>query len=853
MFESHAPNPQEFPPGSAPASLPSLRSTTDLESMGDFYFSAENWSLALEYYEKSYQAEQEDGSSEGLWRLAFKLGDSYRRKGLFREAGEWFYLAQQRLKGREESLEYGIVLDRIGSVLMNTGSPEEGLKSCFKAYELLKNSVHHAEVAEILNRIAIMYMRLGYPSEAEEFFTDALSSFRRVDHFLGITCCYTNLGLLKKNACRFDEALELSRKGLNLAKEHSLQKLQINLMLNMGIILFKQHRDAEAADHFLKARRLAKQNGDEAMTVSTTLSLGRAQARLGNLKRAEQLLLQGKALAEKNRQLRSVSLADEFLGELFEQRGDWEAAESNLRSALDQAEAIAPRGDMVVEALQRLARVRLARGFTQEALELADRALELGGSNGEIYELGFLHTTRARAWTKLGDHDKAVAEYRNALHAFQHTQNPHAERDVQVEFARFLEAGENLEDVLRARKILDRLMPSLREDGVSDRLFEVCIMLGQVEHRLGNEDGAMLALIDAEAALPEDATAMQRANLKALRDSIGEPEEAQVKSKSQIMPVPKLNGDDLITQDSEFRDLLDLAAKVAATSAGVLLMGETGTGKGILARIIHRSSPRADCKFIHVNCAAMPEELLESELFGHVKGAFTGAIHDKTGLIQAAEGGTLFLDEVGKTSLRMQGKLLQFLDTGEVRPVGSNQSIAVELRLITASKTDLKRLAEQGLFLEDLYFRLNDFPLRLPPLRDRKGDIPILAEHFIDRHSREFGEGRRRFDDSALDELKRHDWPGNVRELEKVVRRALLLGAGKEALGVGTIHLEDGKTPELPAVNTVKLQDQLGRLEKDLVSRALLNTGWNRSQASRDLGISYPTLLQKIRKYDLSP
>jgi len=184
MFESHAPNPQEFPPGSAPASLPSLRSTTDLESMGDFYFSAENWSLALEYYEKSYQAEQEDGSSEGLWRLAFKLGDSYRRKGLFREAGEWFYLAQQRLKGREESLEYGIVLDRIGSVLMNTGSPEEGLKSCFKAYELLKNSVHHAEVAEILNRIAIMYMRLGYPSEAEEFFTDSLSSFRRVDHFL---------------------------------------------------------------------------------------------------------------------------------------------------------------------------------------------------------------------------------------------------------------------------------------------------------------------------------------------------------------------------------------------------------------------------------------------------------------------------------------------------------------------------------------------------------------------------------------------------------------------------------------------------------------------------------------------
>ncbi len=855
MFESHAPNPHEFPPGSASASLPSLRSTTDLESMGDFYFSAENWSLALEYYEKSYQAEQEEGGTENLWRLAFKLGDSYRRKGLYREAGEWFYLAQQRLKGREESLEYGLVLDRIGSVLMNTGSPEEGLKSCFKAYELLKNSVHHAEVAEVLNRIAIMYMRLGYPSEAEEFFQDAMSSFRRVDHHLGITCCFTNLGLLKKNACRFDEALELSRKGLRLAREHSLQKLQINLMLNMGIILFKQHRDAEAADHFLKARRLAKQNGDEALTVSTTLSLGRAQARLGNLKRSEQLLLQGKVLAEKNGQQRSVVLADEFLGELAELRGEWEAAESNHRSALEQAEAIAPRGDMVVEALQRLARVRLARGIAEEAVELADRALELGSSNGEIYELGYLHHTRARAWAQLGDRDKTVAEYRNAIHAFQHTQNPFAEQEVQIDFARYLEAGENLEDVLRARKILDRLMPRLRDDGVSERLFEVCIMLGQVEQRLGNEDGAMLALIDAEASLPERPTARQNADLEALRESIGEPKEAAAPIAQRVpaKPATSPKGEEIITQDRDFKDLLDLAGKVAATSAGVLLLGETGTGKGVLARYIHRCSPRADRDFVHVNCAALPEELLESELFGHVKGSFTGAIHDKTGLIQAAEGGTLFLDEVGKTSLRMQGKLLQFLDTQEIRPVGSNQSVPVEVRLITASKIDLKRLAEQGLFLEDLYFRLNDFPLRLPPLRDRKGDIALLAEHFLDRYAREFGDGMRRFDASAMDELKRHDWPGNVRELEKVVRRALLLGAGREGLGQETIHLEDGKIPEAMVEEGVKLSDQLGRLERDLVAKALSKTGWNRSQASRDLGISYPTLLQKIRKYDLSP
>ncbi|MEZ4397096.1 MAG: sigma-54 dependent transcriptional regulator [Candidatus Krumholzibacteriia bacterium] len=309
----------------------------------------------------------------------------------------------------------------------------------------------------------------------------------------------------------------------------------------------------------------------------------------------------------------------------------------------------------------------------------------------------------------------------------------------------------------------------------------------------------------------------------------------------------------IITQDPGMLELLHLAGKVAETDAWVLLSGETGTGKGVLAYAIHRMSDRRERRFVHVNCAALPEELLESELFGHIRGSFTGAIHDKPGLIEEANGGTLFLDEVGKTSLKMQAKLLQFLDTREIRRVGSNDSVPVNVRLVTATKTDLKELARQGLFLEDLYYRLNDFPLRMPPLRERSGDIALLAQYFVDRYGADFGKHPRGISQRALFKLESYAWPGNVRELEKVVKRALLLSPGDQPLTSESVVIEDSLQGSggNAAILDLNLKRQVGELERQLVVEALQQCDWNRTQASKSLGISYPTLLQKIRKYDL--
>ncbi len=310
----------------------------------------------------------------------------------------------------------------------------------------------------------------------------------------------------------------------------------------------------------------------------------------------------------------------------------------------------------------------------------------------------------------------------------------------------------------------------------------------------------------------------------------------------------------VITNDSSMFHVLGLVEKVARSTCTVLFSGETGTGKGLLAQSLHSMSDRRDKKFIALNCAAMPEQLLESELFGHVRGAFTGADSAKVGLFEAAHGGTVFLDEVGKTSLFMQGKLLQFLDSSQVRPVGSNEFRKVDVRVVCASKIDLRQQVENGEFLEDLYYRLNDFPTLIPALRDRGDDVRLLLEHFLRKYALELGKKVTGFSRQAVQIMQQYPWPGNVRELEKCVKRAVILVESGGAITVR--HLRDEvKVPEQRAHATLlrdglSLRDHLARVEAELIRETMKRSAGNKSEAARMLGISYPNLLQKIKLYD---
>ena len=314
-----------------------------------------------------------------------------------------------------------------------------------------------------------------------------------------------------------------------------------------------------------------------------------------------------------------------------------------------------------------------------------------------------------------------------------------------------------------------------------------------------------------------------------------------------------LNLGSMIGRSREMQAVFQLAGKVARHISTVLITGESGTGKELVARGIHQKSPRAAQPFVAVNCGSIPENLLESEFFGYVRGAFTGADRDKKGLFEEADGGTLFLDELGELQLAMQVKLLRVLQEHEIRRVGSTMNTKVDVRIIAATAKNLADDVEAGRFREDLFYRLNVVNVHLPPLRERTGDIPLLCEYFLEKFSaRLHAEKVQGISPAAMKLLLRYPWPGNVRELENVIERALVLADKNiilpenlpEDLGSRTYHrrLDD-------LLGTLSIKEGHKILEHRLISRALLSTGGNKSKAAELLEISYPSLLSKIKKY----
>jgi DNA-binding NtrC family response regulator len=319
----------------------------------------------------------------------------------------------------------------------------------------------------------------------------------------------------------------------------------------------------------------------------------------------------------------------------------------------------------------------------------------------------------------------------------------------------------------------------------------------------------------------------------------------------------------IVGKSKNMQEIYRIIAKVAMTDSTVLIYGQSGTGKEIIARAIHFNSPRREKQFVPVDCAVLSENLLESELFGHVRGSFTGAISTKPGLFEVADGGTVFLDEVGNISLAIQAKLLRVLQEREFTPVGGTKTKKVDIRLIAATNKDLEKLIKEETFREDLYYRLNIVPIYLPPLKERQDDIPLLSVHFLKKYAEEMGKTVKGFTPEAMERLMRYPWPGNVRELENVIERTIVMIENDEMVRVEHLILPGQQekqelrehipmtSEELKEIKKQIRERAVEEVEKAFVLSALERHNWNVTRAAEEVGMLRPNFQALMRKYNL--
>jgi len=386
-------------------------------------------------------------------------------------------------------------------------------------------------------------------------------------------------------------------------------------------------------------------------------------------------------------------------------------------------------------------------------------------------------------------------------------------------------------------------------------------LLRRVKERNPNMSVVMITAY----ASPEDAIASMKAGaydyltkpfkleeIKAvIRNALGKTAGQAVEASAGIF-----NG--IVGHSPRMLQIYNLIKQVGGTKTNVLISGESGTGKELVARAIHQMSPRAEKPFVTINCSAIPDSLMESELFGHVKGAFTGAVANKKGLFEIAHGGTVFLDEIGDLSSFIQVKLLRVIQEREFMRVGETETLSVDVRILAATNRDLEREIIQGRFREDLFFRLNVVHLHLPPLRERREDIPLLAQYFLEKYSRELGKDVRSISTYALDALMNYNFPGNVRELENIIERSAALESSNIILPESLVlseYKKEGEKKGVPSIHLtpagLDLEKELSQLEKDLIQQALQLSNGVIKKAAELLQVSFRAMRWKIQKYNL--
>jgi len=803
------------------------------------------------------------GSHIKALNVKLSLIESLLQKGDFKQALADIRELESRRVIDEFSTEAGELSYLCAFALDKLGRPKQALTKAKKAYEILRNTEKNQRLAQVHQLMGRIYAKLGDLKNAEIQFTDTASTYRRIKDQKGIAETYNELARICFIRSEFSRAIEYINDALDFCHQTNDQKMTAHLHGNLGSILILKDQWEEAEKNLLLSLQANEVLHDEFNICKSLLSLGNLSCLLRKFQSAEEYLKRALNLISENNFLRELAIYHEYQGSLELARGELGLAQKHFQEAIHIGEQIGPRGAIISQAYRLLAELQTERGEFEKALISCERSLLASKGIGERLEEAIVYRTLGRLYSQNGHSAEVKENFAQATRMLE-------EIGVKFELAKtYLDMGkcesfgfwEKMKFLGRAEDLVSQLDSPYYLALVHAAFAQLLFQNDKLTETQGflTKAKCIFEQLDEKAEL-ELISALEK------KIEANHPVSQAVSVNSSTSPMDP-NSDfpfaDIITQDGATQKILENVQQVKDLDITILLEGETGTGKDLLAKAIHYTSNRKDHKFVVVNCAALPETLFESELFGHKRGAFTGAVADKKGLLDEAIGGTLYLDEITEVPSSIQVKLLRAIEEKEIVRIGEVKPRKIDFRVIAATNRDLDELVQEGKFRSDLFYRLNGIRFELPPLRERKEDISLLVEHFLKKYSaskmkqHSHPEGHDPpwavpvLDPKIMELFLNYDWPGNVRELENEVKRLLISAGGEEkisfALLAGTLEkFANGKSYQPTSLLT-----RLAKYEKEQIEKALAKSNGVKAKAARLLNIDEALLRYKIKKYTI--
>jgi len=728
-------------------------------------------------------------------------------------------------------------------VLRHFGSYGEALETGQRAISIFIELHDELKIAQIQFLFGLIYIALGNLKSAETEIRDALTGYRRSNNFEGVISCLSRLSNIEAIRGNYSKSIEYLQDALLYANKLGDSKKKAFLYGNLGQRFTMIGSWKKAERNLLLNTGLNRQAGNEINLCKGLLSLGYIYFLKREFKKAKNSYEESLALIQKNNCVRDLTIYYEFSGELAFVKRNYQLANEHYAKAIEIGEKIAPHSAIVSQTYRLLADLQIAKKEYNQAFSSCQKALRVSKSLGERVEESACYRILGQIYTVKNDKEKAQENFNKSISIFQ-------EIKAKYELAKtYLEAGEsNCYDFYERLMYLGMAQDIFNE--LESKYHLGLVKLAQSHLFFDKQEyiNAGLYMKDAEKIFKELGEGKELVSVSEFRNKLtkfsGELEVTDSEKRYTFSQI--------ITQNKKMLDILEEAKRIKDTDITILIEGETGTGKDLLARCIHCESKRKDKKFVVAQCSAVPETLLENALFGHIKGAYTGADESSVGLFEEAAGGTLYIDEIAEIPLSTQVKLLRAIEEKEITRIGETKPKKIDVRIIASTSRDLMERVSKELFRKDLYFRLNTFNLKLPPLRERKEDILLLIEYFLKKTG--IAEDNLKILEypELIERIQGYDWPGNVRELKNEIDKLMIFTTNGEK--IDPLYLlkitTSFKKVEIKKENAT-LYDEMDEIEKEKIIEVLKQANYVKVKAAELLGIPVSSLKSKIKRYNI--